>query len=165
VRIRVENIRYIIDTLLDVTCEDFHLRLKLGEKINNTFHMMTKHVCLCTFQVQHVTNRSCRKIGNTHFVPHMISLKIVHFQTLLNKWVRMFMNVTLKSLSSYLLHFFIYYSTFLQKDLNNNYVIRKKEGKACKPLFYLPDLSDITGNLHSKYRHWPAVTVSPQHLL
>ena len=57
------------------------------------------------------------------------------------------------SLSRYPLHLFIYYSAFIQEDLDNKYVIRKKEGKAWKPLFFLHDLSDITGNLHSKYRH------------
>jgi hypothetical protein len=32
-----------------------------------------------------VINQSCRKIDNTHFMPHMISLKVVQFQSLLNK--------------------------------------------------------------------------------
>jgi len=39
------------------------------------------------------------------------------------------------SLSRYPLHLFIYYSTFTQEDLDNKYVIRKKEGEAWKPLF------------------------------
>jgi len=64
----------------------------------------------------------------------------------------MFMNVTL---CHYLLICYTYsYTTFFfQEDLDNKYVIRKKEGEAWKALFYLHDLCDITGNLHSKHRH------------